>query len=151
MNQSAALKIAETNSFFSSWYPRRYWTEDGRWSCRTYASFTLRTIALLLISSLALWLPALCWRRSSATSTGWASIGTTAKTTVAVVGTVLPVAQVWSVHCIFSTFLSGQVTNSILFCWLFKIKDRCTKVRFQQMHRQGLHQLLLSVSWDLHN
>ena len=24
----------------------------------------------------------------------------------------------------------GLVTNSILFCWLFKIKDRCKKVRF---------------------
>ena len=43
----------------------------------------------------------------------------------------------------------GLVTNSILFCCLFKIKDRCTKVRFQQMHNQGLRKLLLTVSWDL--
>ena len=43
----------------------------------------------------------------------------------------------------------GLVINSILFCWLFKIKDRCKKVRFQQTHNQGLCQLLLTVSWDL--
>ena len=43
----------------------------------------------------------------------------------------------------------GLVTNSILFYWLFKIKDRCKKVRFQQTHNQGLRQLLLTVSWDL--
>ena len=43
----------------------------------------------------------------------------------------------------------GLVTNSILFCWLFEIKDRCKKVRFQQTHNQGLRQLLLTVSWDL--
>ena len=30
--------------------------------------------------------------------------------------------------------LSGLVTNSNLFCRLFKIKDWCKKVRFQQMH-----------------
>ena len=40
----------------------------------------------------------------------------------------------------------GLVTNSILFCWLFRIKDRCKKVRFQQTHNQGLRQLLLTVS-----
>ena len=45
--------------------------------------------------------------------------------------------------------LSGLVTNSILFCWLFKFKDQCKKVRFQRMHVQGLHQLFLTVSWDL--
>ena len=44
---------------------------------------------------------------------------------------------------------AGLVTNSILFCWLFKIRDRCKKVRFQQTHNQGLRQLLLTVSWDL--
>ena len=33
---------------------------------------------------------------------------------------------------------SGLVTNSILFCWLFKIKDQCKKVRFLQTHNQGL-------------
>ena len=50
-----------------------------------------------------------------------------------------------------SAFLlpSGLVTNSILFCWLFKIKDWCKKVRFLQTHIEGLHQLLLTVSWDL--
>ena len=31
----------------------------------------------------------------------------------------------------------------------FSINDRCKKVRFQQMHNQGLRQLLLMVSWDL--
>ena len=41
------------------------------------------------------------------------------------------------------------VTNSIIFCWLFSIKDRCIKVRFQQTHNQSLRQLLLTVSWDL--
>ena len=40
------------------------------------------------------------------------------------------------------------VTNSILFCWLFTFNDQCKKVRFQQTHNQGLHQLL-TVSWDL--
>ena len=44
---------------------------------------------------------------------------------------------------------AGLVTNSILFCWLFKIKNWCKKVRFQQTHNQGLRQLLLTVSWDL--
>ena len=29
-----------------------------------------------------------------------------------------------------------QVSGLILFCWLFKIKDRCKKVRFQQTHYQ---------------
>ena len=43
----------------------------------------------------------------------------------------------------------GLVTNSILFCSLFKIKNWCQKVRFQQTHNQGLRQLLLTVSWDL--
>jgi len=47
------------------------------------------------------------------------------------------------------SFASGLVTNSILFCWLFKIKDRRKKVRFQQMHNQGLRQLLFTVSLDL--
>ena len=44
---------------------------------------------------------------------------------------------------------SGPVTDSILFRWLFTIKDRCRKVRFQQRHIQGLHQMFLMVSWDL--
>ena len=43
----------------------------------------------------------------------------------------------------------GLVTNSILLCGLFKIKDQCKKVRFQQTHNQGLRQLLLTVSWEL--
>ena len=46
-------------------------------------------------------------------------------------------------------FRPGLATNSILFCLLFSIKDRCNKVRFQQTHNQGLRQLLLTVSWDL--
>ena len=41
------------------------------------------------------------------------------------------------------------VTNSILFCTLFTIKDWCKVVRFQQTHNQGLRQLLWTVSWDL--
>ena len=45
------------------------------------------------------------------------------------------------------TTRSGHYLNSILL--LFKIKDRCKKVRFQQTHNQGLRQLLLTVSWDL--
>ena len=28
------------------------------------------------------------------------------------------------------------------------ITDQCKKVRFQQMHNQGLHMLFLTVSWD---
>ena len=44
---------------------------------------------------------------------------------------------------------SGLVTNSIIFCRLFTIKDRCKKVRFLQTQNQGLRQLLLTVSWDL--
>jgi len=47
------------------------------------------------------------------------------------------------------SFASGLVTNSILFRWLFKIKDWCKKVPFQRTHNQGLHQLLLMVSWNL--
>ena len=39
---------------------------------------------------------------------------------------------------------AGLVTNSILFCWLIKIKDRCKKMRFHQTHNQGLRQLLLT-------
>ena len=45
--------------------------------------------------------------------------------------------------------VAGLVTNSILFCWLFTIKDRCKKGSFQQTHNQGLRQLLLMVSWGL--
>ena len=44
---------------------------------------------------------------------------------------------------------AGLSTNSIFFCFLFTFKDRCAKVRFQQTHNQGLHQLILTVSWDL--
>ena len=45
----------------------------------------------------------------------------------------------------------GMVTNnSILFCSLFTIKERRKQVRFLQKHSQGLHQLLLTLSWDLH-
>ena len=46
-------------------------------------------------------------------------------------------------------FKSGLVPNSIIFCCLFTIKDRCKTVRFQQTHNQGFRQLLLTVSWDL--
>ena len=46
--------------------------------------------------------------------------------------------------------IPGLVTNSILFCWHFKIKDQRKKVRFQQSHNQGLRQLLFTVSWELH-
>ena len=45
---------------------------------------------------------------------------------------------------------AGLVTNSILFCRLFTIKDRCKKVRSQQTHNQGLRPMLFTVSWDLH-
>ena len=48
-----------------------------------------------------------------------------------------------------STSSPGLVTNSILFCWLFTIKNRCKKVRFQQTHNQVLIQLMLTVFWDL--
>ena len=37
-------------------------------------------------------------------------------------------------------------TNSILFCWLFKVKDWCKKVHCQQTHIQGLRQLSLMAS-----
>ena len=43
---------------------------------------------------------------------------------------------------------AGLVTNSILSCWLFKIKDWCKKVRFQLTHNKGLRQLFLMMSWD---
>ena len=33
---------------------------------------------------------------------------------------------------------TGLVTDSILFCWLFKIKDQCKKVHFQQAEKYGL-------------
>ena len=49
----------------------------------------------------------------------------------------------------YTTSTTGLVTNSILFCRLFTIKDRYAKVRFQQTHNQGLQQLFLTVSWDL--
>ena len=45
----------------------------------------------------------------------------------------------------------GLVTNNlILFCSFFTIKERRKQVRFLQKHSQGLHQLLLTLSWDLH-
>ena len=37
--------------------------------------------------------------------------------------------------------MAGLAPNSILFCWLFKFKDRCKKVRFQQTHN---HRFLLT-------
>ena len=43
----------------------------------------------------------------------------------------------------------GLVSNAILFCWLFKIKHRCKKVRFQLTHNQAMCQLFLTVSLDL--
>ena len=36
-------------------------------------------------------------------------------------------------------YLTGLVTNPILFCWLCTIKDQYEKVRFQHMHYQGYH------------
>ena len=38
---------------------------------------------------------------------------------------------------------TGLVTNSTLICWLFTIKDRYNKVRFQQAHNQGSCNLFL--------
>ena len=52
-------------------------------------------------------------------------------------------------HLLVGCHQSGLVTISILFCWVFEIKDRCKKVRFQQTHSKGLDQLLLTLSWDL--
>ena len=43
----------------------------------------------------------------------------------------------------------GRVTKTIVFCWLFTIKDQCEKVPFQQTHNQGWRQLWLTVSWNL--
>ena len=45
----------------------------------------------------------------------------------------------------------GHVANSVLFCWLFTIKDRCKKVRFQQTHNQGLHRLSLMLPDTVNN
>ena len=45
--------------------------------------------------------------------------------------------------------ISGPVTNSILFCWLLPINKLCKPVRFYRTHTKGLHQLFLTVSWDL--
>ena len=39
-----------------------------------------------------------------------------------------------------------EVTKSILFCWLFTIKDRCKELLFQQTHNHGFRQLFLMVS-----
>ena len=44
---------------------------------------------------------------------------------------------------------AGLDNSSILFCWLFTIRDRRKKVCFQQTHNQGSRQLLLTVSLDL--
>ena len=45
--------------------------------------------------------------------------------------------------------LSGLVINSILFCWLFIIKDQCKQVRFSTNNR-GLHHLFSGrCLWDL--
>ena len=46
--------------------------------------------------------------------------------------------------CEFGFF--GMATNSILFCWLFTIKDHCKKLCFLRTHN---HQLFLTESWDL--
>ena len=43
--------------------------------------------------------------------------------------------------------LPGLVTNSILFCWLCAIKDRCN---FYQTQDHGLGQQFLTLSWDLY-
>ena len=43
-------------------------------------------------------------------------------------------------------FKSGLVPNSIIFCCLFTIKDRCKHMCFQQTHHHGLRQLFLTVS-----
>ena len=50
--------------------------------------------------------------------------------------------------CIY--YIPGSVTNLILFCWLFTLKDWSKKSRFQQTQKQGFCQLFLTVSWDLH-
>ena len=50
-------------------------------------------------------------------------------------------------HRVRYTYLSpGPVPNSILFCWLFTMKEQREKVRFQQKHNQGLSPLFLTVS-----
>ena len=41
----------------------------------------------------------------------------------------------------------GLVTNSILICWLFTIKDWCEQVHFWQTHIQGSRQMFPTVSW----
>ena len=45
--------------------------------------------------------------------------------------------------------VSCLATNSILLCWLFTIKDRRKKLRFQQTHKQSFHPWFLKVYWDL--
>ena len=61
-----------------------------------------------------------------------------------------PLPSIWSGATRSLPSPPGLVTNSILFCWLFKFKDsRCKKVRFQQTHNQGLRLLFLTVYWDL--
>ena len=40
----------------------------------------------------------------------------------------------------------GLVTNSVLFCWIFTIKDKCRRCIFKQMHKQGLRQLFRQCS-----
>ena len=49
----------------------------------------------------------------------------------------------------YTTSTTGLVTNLILFCRLFTIKDWRKKGPFQQTNNQGLYQLFLTVSWDL--
>ena len=42
---------------------------------------------------------------------------------------------------------TGLVTNSILFFFLFTIKDQRRKVGFQQTHNQRLYQMFFTMSW----
>ena len=51
----------------------------------------------------------------------------------------------WQAGAVGSCSQPCLVTNSIHFCWLFKIKVPCKKVRFQQPHNQGLRHLLVTV------
>ena len=55
-------------------------------------------------------------------------------------------SQQWSYE--YERFRSGQNVNFL--CWLFTINDLCKKLLVSLMHNEGLHQLFLTVSWDLH-
>ena len=80
-------------------------------------------------------------------------LGPWPKVTINVTGVVIsvPLSLVFRSNLVVlkDCFVPCLVTNSILFCCLFSIEERCKKVRFLQTHNQGLRQLLLTVSWDL--